>query len=415
LRWLSTLPKDASFNRVPVGLGHPEWEALARAFYALQVTGNLEEAQRNGETWAQTYPRAPEALNGLSLAYQNLGKYEKSVQVLQRAVAIDPDFAPGPVNLAWSYLFLERYADAESTIRRALERKLSFPDLLILPYVLAFYKGDQAGMERAAALGKDNPEAADWMTNTEAFVLAYSGHLKQAMETTRRAMDLARQAHQQERAAMFEAGAAVRDAFFGNASEARRSAKAALELSTSRDVEYGAAFALAVSGDYVGSQSLVKDLEKRFPEDTCVRFTYLPIQRALLALSQDDSSGAIEQLQVAAPYDLAVPCSWFGLFGNLYSPYVRGEAYLAAHRYAEAAGEFQKILDHPGIVFTDPVRVAARLQLGRAFAWAGDRTKARAAYQDFLTFWKGADPEIPILRQAKSEYAKLQMNQLAVR
>src|SRR5206468_3663390 len=194
----------------------------------------------------------------------NLGKYEKSVEVTRRSVAINPDFAPGPVNLAWSYLFLERYSDAESTVKRASERKLVFPDLWILPYVLAFYRGDQAGMDRAAAAGRDNPEAADWMTNTEAVVQAYSGHLKHARSMTSRAMDLAQQAHQQERAAMFQAGAAVREAFFGNAPEARKAAKAALALSKSRDVEYGAAFALTVSGDPAGAQILTKDLEQRF-------------------------------------------------------------------------------------------------------------------------------------------------------
>ena len=375
--------------------------------YDMQVTGNLEEAQRAGETWAQTYPREVDAFGLLSVIFSSLGKYEKCVQAAQRAVAINPNFAPGPMNLAWCYLFLERYQDAENTVRQAEERKLAAPDLLILPYVIAFYKGDQAGMERTAARGKDNPEAADWMTNTEAVVQAYSGHLKQARMLTRRAMDLAGQAHQQERAAMFEAGAAVRAAFVGNISEARQNAKAALKLSKSRDVEYGAAFALAISGDNVGSEHLVKDLQKRFPEDTCVRFTYLPIQRAILALNQGDFSSAIEQLQIAAPYDLAVPCSWFGYFGYLYAPYVRGEAYRAAHRYAEATAEFQKILDHPGIVFIDPVRVAARLQLGRALTATGDRINAKRVYQEFFNHWKDADTDVPILKQAQAEYAKL--------
>jgi eukaryotic-like serine/threonine-protein kinase len=385
----------------------PERFFIMGAYY-MQVTGNLEEAQRAGETWTQTYPREPDAWNLLSAIYQNLGKYEKSVEAAQRAVAINPDFAPGPVNLAWAYLFLERYADAERTVQRASERKLAVPDLLMLPYVIAFYKGDGAGMDRAAAFGADNPETADWMTNTEASVQAYSGHLKHARTMASRAMDLARQAHQQERAAMFEAGAAVREAFFGNAADARQDAKAALKQSKSRDVEYGAAFALAVSGNPPAAQALASDLEKRFPEDTYVRFTYLPILHSVIALQHEDYASAIEQLQIAAPYDAAIPGSWFGSFGCLYSPYVRGEAYLAAHRYGEAAGEFQKILDHPGIVFTDPVRARARLQLGRAFASAGDRTKAKAAYQDLLTLWKDADVDIPMLKQAKAEYAKLQ-------
>ncbi len=172
-------------------------------------------------------------------------------------------------------------------------------------------------------------------------------------------------------------------------------------------MEYGAAFALALSGDDARAQSLADDLGKRFPEDTCVRFTYLPIIRSLRALNQNDSSSALEYLEAAAPYDLAIPCSWFGFFGILYAPYVRGLAFLAAHRYTEAVAEFQKILDHPGIVFTDPVSPVTLLQLARAFASAGDKAKARAAYQNFLTLWKDADPDIPLLKRAKAEYALL--------
>ena len=261
-------------------------------------------------------------------------------------------------------------------------------------------------MERSATAAKESTEAADWMTYTEASVLAYSGHWQQGRAKIRQAMNLSQQAHQPERAAMFEAGAAVREAFFGNFREARQSAKAALDISKNRDVAYGAVFALAVSGDDVGAQLLAKDLEKRFPEDTCVRFTYLPVYRALVALNRGDANAAIEQLQTATPYDLAAPCSGFAYFGNLYAPSLRGQAFLAAHRNAEAIAEFQKILDHPGIVFTDPVRVAAHLQLGRSFLAAGDKTKAKGAYDDFLTLWKDADPDIPLLKQARAERAK---------
>jgi serine/threonine protein kinase/tetratricopeptide (TPR) repeat protein len=376
--------------------------------YHQQLTGNLEEAERTAELWNATYPRDVDALTLLSSIYENLGKYEKSAEVAKRAIEMNPNFPPGLANLAWTYLFLERYADAEKTVQQAAERKINFPDLTILPYLIAFYKGDRAGMERAAARGRENPESADWMTNTESFVLAYYGHLQQARTMTRRAVDMEKQAHQPERAAMYEAGAAVREAFFGNAVEARQRAKAALELSKGRDPEYGAAFALAFAGDIAGSQPLASDLEKRFPEDTCVKFTYLPIHRALVALNRGEATGAIEQLQGAAPYDLAIPCSGFGYFGNLYAPYVRGEAYLASHRYAEAAVEFQKVLDHPGIVFTDPVRVKARMQLGRSFAMAGDKTKAKAAYQEFLALWKDADADIPVLKEARVEFAKVQ-------
>jgi tetratricopeptide (TPR) repeat protein len=184
---------------------------------------------------------------------------------------------------------------------------------------------------------------------------------------------------------------------------------AVLELSKGRDVEYGAAFALALSGDSARAQTLANDLKGRFPEDSAVRFSYQPALRALLALKRGEPSKAIELLQIAAPYELGSPPSaYVGFFGALYPIFVRGEAYLAAHQGAEAAGEFQKILDHRGIVISDPIGALAHLQLGRAFALSGDKTKAKTAYQDFLNLWKDADADIPILKQAKAEYAKLQ-------
>ncbi len=243
--------------------------------YHQQLTGNLEEAERAGELWSATYPRDLDAYTMLSAIYQNLGKYQKSAEAAERAVEINPDFPPGPTNLAWAYLFLERYRDAEKTVQQAAARQLNPPDLILLPYVIAFYKGDRSGMERAAARGRDNPESADWMTNTEATVLAYSGHIQQARTMTRRAVDMERQAHQPERAAMYEAAAAVREAFFGNASEARARAKAALGLSKSRDVEYGAAFALALSGDIAGSRPLAERFRKALPR-RYVRQVHVP-------------------------------------------------------------------------------------------------------------------------------------------
>ena len=183
---------------------------------------------------------------------------------------------------------------------------------------------------------------------------------------------------------------------------------AALELSKDREAEYGAAFALAVSGDSSRSQTLANDLERRFSEDTSVRFSYMPALRARFAQKDGEPSKAIELLQVAVPHELGVTLSSVsGLFGALYPVYMRGEAYLAARQGNEAAAEFQKILDHHGIVVSDPIGALARLQLGRAFALSGDKTKAKTAYQDFLTLWKDADPDIPILQQAKAEYAGL--------
>ena len=207
---------------------------------------------------------------------------------------------------------------------------------------------------------------------------------------------------------MFETGAALLEGFLGNKPAARQGAKAALKLSKGRDVEYGAAFALALSGDSSRSQTLANGLERHFPEDTSVRFSYLPAVRALLALSHGEPAKAVELLQIAVPYELGTPRSNIqGFFGALYPVYVRGEAYLALRQGTNAAAEFQKILDHRGIVVSDPIGALAHLQLGRAYVLSGDKAKAKSAYQDFLTLWKDADPDLPILKRAKREYAKL--------
>lgn len=379
------------------------------ASYHMQVTGNLEKAQQACELWAQTYPRETVPHGFLSGAiYPISGKYEKAVEEARKMIDLDPNFAIGYNLLALNSAYLGRLADAENTLQRASERKLEIPELLVDRYDIAFLRSDQAGMARAVDLGQGKSGAEDWLSDQEAFVLAYSGQLQQARRKSLRAAALARQSGQRERAALWEAGPALWEAFFGNAPVARRSAAAVLEVSRGRDVEYGAAFALALSGDSSGSQALADDLERRFPEDTAVRFNYLPVLRALLALNRSEPGKAVELLQDATPYEQGTPpSSFYGFFGTFYPVYVRGEAYLAARRGGEAAAEFQKILDHRGIVVSDPIGALAHVQLGRAFASSGDKIKAKTAYQDFLILWKDADPDIPILIAAKSEYANL--------
>jgi tetratricopeptide (TPR) repeat protein len=225
---------------------------------------------------------------------------------------------------------------------------------------------------------------------------------------SQRAVNFAQEAGHREKAALFEIRVALREAFFGNAPAAKRSAMEALQFARNREVQFGAAFALALSGDSSRAQTLANDLEKNFPEDTAVRFNYMPSVRALLALNHGDPAKATELLQTAVPNELGQPRSAVnGYFGALYPIYVRGLAYLALHQGAQAAAEFQKILDHRGAVIVDPISVLAHLQSGRAYALSGDKTRAKIAYQDFLTLWKDADPDIPVLNQAKAEYAKL--------
>jgi eukaryotic-like serine/threonine-protein kinase len=380
--------------------------------YDLQVTGNLEKVQQTCELWMQAYPRAwtPHALLSGGI-YSRLGKYEKSVEEATIAIESDPDFSIGYSLLAADYLALGRTGEAEKTLQRASERKLDIPDFRVQRYVIAFLKDDKTGMEREAAQSRENPGADDWISNAEGFVLAYSGRLEAARKMSRRAADLARKAGRRDAEALYEADAAVREALFGNVSAARQRAGHALELSKSRDVAYGAAFALAVTGDSSPSQELTEDLSRRLPEDTKVQFIYAPTLRALLALNHRRPSEAVELLQTATPYELAIPTEGGSeyLLGadSLYPAYVRGLAYLVAHQGAEAVAEFQKILDHRGIVLCDPAGALAHVQLGRAYALSGDKTKAISAYQDFLTLWKDADPDIPILKQARAEYANL--------
>ena len=373
----------------------------------LDVTGNLQEAEQTAEIWAETYPRDVRPRGYLSAIDQMLGKFQKSVEDGKKAIVLDPDFFPGYNNLAWAYVQLNRLPEAEDALRQATGHGVSVPEFLVIRYYIAYLRGDRAGIEREVAQSEGNPDVGDWILHAEACTLAYSGHLQEARRKSRQAADSARQAaHKQERAAMWEAGAAVREAFFGNVREARQYAGAALGFSRGRDPVYGAALALALVGDTAQSQALAKDLEKA-SEDTYDRFNYLPTLRALWAISRGDSAGAIEVLQPAAPYERGVGANGTGLYGILYPVYARGQAYMQAHRYAEAVAEFQRIRDYPGVVFADPVGAMARLQLGRAFALAGDNNKAKRAYQDLLTLWKDADPDIPALKASKAEYARL--------
>jgi DNA-binding winged helix-turn-helix (wHTH) protein/Tfp pilus assembly protein PilF len=377
--------------------------------YDRQVTGNLEKALQTLEVWARTYPHEVNA-HGLMSGFcsQGTGRYQTTIKEAQIAIGLDPELTPPYLNLAFAYLYLDRLSEAEATVQRLAARKVESSDFHILRYHLAFLKADQAGMEREAGLAGSTPGAADWMLHLEALVAARSGQLRLARSASSRAMDLAEHLGDPERAAIFSASTAVWEGFFGNFSAARRDAREAHRLSKARDVEYGAAFALAVSGDLSQSLSLAEDLERRFPEDTTVRFNYLPVLHGLFELSRNSPLEAVEKLQMAVPYDLALPGSaFFGFFGTLYPTYIRGEAYLAAHQGANAVAQFQTILDHRGLVLADPMGAMARLQLARAFALAGDNGRAKTAYQDFLSLWRGADFDVPMLKQAKTEYAKL--------
>jgi tetratricopeptide (TPR) repeat protein len=255
------------------------------ASYYIRVTGNLENAEQTCLVWAQTYPREMPAHGLLSgVIYLGLGRYEDGVEQGKKAIELNPDVAAVYGGLASDYLFLDRLNEAESTLRVAAERKVDSADLSVMRYGIAFLKGDQARMEQEAARGR--AKAADVISYQEAFVQAYSGHLQQSRSMSQRASDLAQRSGGRETSAVFQAGAAVLEAFAGYGSVARQKASAALGLSKDREVEFGAGFALALLGDSAQSQALANDLERRFPEDTAVRFTYTPALRALLALNR---------------------------------------------------------------------------------------------------------------------------------
>jgi len=382
------------------------------ASYHKQVEGDLEKAEQTCELWMQSYPRALAPHGFLTGAISlNRGHFERSIREADLAIRLDPDAAIIYSNLALSDVALNRLDEAQAVLRRASERKLDIPDFAIQRYVIAFLRGDTAEMKREAALAHEGTGAEDWMSNAEGFALAYFGHLGEARKMSRRAADLARASNRRETEALYETDSALREALFGNASMARQSATAALQLSNSRDVEYGVAFALALAGDSSQSQTLMADILKRFPTDTKVRFNYEPTLRALLALNHREPARAIELLQTTDPYESGIVSSGGSEIllgsGNFYPAYVRGQAYLDSGQGEKAVAEFKKILNSRGIVVSDPIGALAKLQLGRAYVLAGDKNKASAAYKDFLTLWKDADPGIPIIEEAKAECMQL--------
>jgi len=371
------------------------------------VTRDLMNARRSYALGEQIYPRDPGFRSGLGVIYYALGQYESALKEHQEALRLFPYDSVAFRFVAYTYLLLDRVEDAAATARDARVKGL---DSALGPtvYAIAFYQNDGPEMARqvAAATGKTDEE--DLLLALNADTAAYFGHLEKSRESSRRAADSADLAAGKETAATYYATSALREALFGNADRARQQATLAKGRASGRDVDYGLALALAYAGDAGQAQALADDLGKRFPEDTIVQFNCLPTLHAKLALLRSNPQQALDSLQAAAPHELGLPAIGFYNWPNLYPVYVRGEAYLAAHQGSEAAAEFQKILDHRGLVLNEPIGALAHLQLGRAYAMEGDTAKSRAAYQDFLTLWKDADPDIPVLKEAKAEYAKLQ-------
>jgi eukaryotic-like serine/threonine-protein kinase len=381
------------------------------SYYYQLVTGDLEKARQVNELWAQTYPRDRVPPGNLGAIYGSLGQYERVLAETREALRLN-ESGLSYAAVVGAYIFLNRLDEARATAEEAQAKKHDSPFLRFFLYQIAFLQNDPAGAAQQVAWSAGKPGVEDVLLNLEADTAAYSGRLGKAREFSRRAVASAERAEEKETAGQYEADSAVREALLGNPAEARQRAAAALGLSTGRDVQYAAALALALARDATRAQALADDLDKRFPEDTEVQHNYLLTLHAQLLLTHNDPFKAIEILQAASPYELGDVG-----YGALYPIYVRGEAFLAAHQGSEAAAEFQKILDHRSVVQNAPIGALAHLGLARAYALqavsaapadaAAARAKSRASYNDFLTLWKDADPDIPILRQTKSESANL--------
>jgi tetratricopeptide (TPR) repeat protein len=378
------------------------------AMYDRSVTGNMDREMETLEAWAHTYPRdsIPHGLLA-GFATRSTGKYELSIAAAERSMALRGGSAPAYASKAYSELYLSRLDAAEATIRRAEENKFD-SEYFLVRYFIAFLRGDAEGMRQQAAIARASRSTEDLIAHLEALRLAGSGQLQDARRTAAIAAAIAKQSGLLERAALFEAATAVWEALYGNPAAVRQKVTTALALGRGGEVDYAAAFALAVSGDVSRSRALAGDLARDYPEDTSVQFMYLPTLRALFALDARDAAAAIQSLQTASRFDLAIGGIGFnGYFGKLYPIYVRGLAYLAAQQPVEAAAEFQRIVDHRSIVLVDPIDAFARLQLARALALSGDTVKAKSAYNDLLMLWKNADPDIRVLKEARAEYARL--------
>jgi serine/threonine protein kinase/Flp pilus assembly protein TadD len=370
------------------------------------VTGELEQASQVYELWTKSYPQDLVPHGNLGDINNQLGQYEKSAAETQEALRLEPNAVAGYANLAQSYLALNRLDDAKKVLDQARERKLDGDLLHWRLYEQAFFKGDAAEMERQVAWAAGKPGSEDALLSFQSDTEAYYGHLMKARDFSRRAVDSAVRDESKETAALWQVNAALREAEFGNTAAAKQDVRAALALAPGRDVKLFAALTLARIGETAGANAIVEELAKNYPSDTLLKVYWLPTIKAAMELNANNSTQAVVFLEAAAPYELGEP-SQFQL-GTMYPVYIRGQAQLAAHNGAGAATEFQKFLDHRGITLNFPLGALAHLGLARAYALQGDSAKARAAYQDFLALWKDADPDIPILLQAKAEYAKLQ-------
>jgi serine/threonine protein kinase/tetratricopeptide (TPR) repeat protein len=378
------------------------------AHYYDTVTGEFDKAGQTYKLWAQDYPRDYGAHVNLGVVYSILGENDKALAEELETTRVNPDLGIAWSNLIQTYAYLNRLNDAKKAYEQAVSRKLDGDSAHVNRYGVAFLEGDPAEMQHQLAWGTGRAGIEDFFFSYESDTHAYYGRLAQARVTTEKAVDSAHRNGEKETAAQWQLNGALREAEFGNSDRARQQVASAQALASARDIKILAALALARSGDSVQAQKMADQLEKENPVNAMILNYWLPSIRASTELHRQNPSKAVEVLEVSRGYDLASPNPSTGFGSFLYPAYLRGEAFLELHRGGDAAMEFQKFLDHRAVVANCPLGALAHLQLGRAYAMAGDTAKAKAAYKDFLTLWKDADPDIPILKQAKAEYAKLQ-------
>jgi tetratricopeptide (TPR) repeat protein len=374
------------------------------SIYFMTVTGELEKAVQNNELWRQTYPRDAAPYRELAFLYGSLGDLERSLEEAQEAVRVEQSSSNNYLDLGIYYAALNRLDEAEAAYKQEEDLKLGNAFLLQWRYQLAFLKGDGAQMARMSAAAMGRPGTEDLLLAAQADTEAWYGKLKKARDLTQRAMGSAQHDDAQETAAAYEAAASLREAGSGNRDLARVAAASALKLAPNRDVRAMAALVLARAGDTAAAEKLAAVLDQTLPLDTLVQRYWLPTIRAAVAIERKDPARALELLKVASTIELGQPTA---LSVFLCPVYLRGEAYLMMHDGKAAAAEFQKFSDHRGLVGNFQWGALARLGLARAYVMQRDAVKGKAAYQDFLTLWKDADLEVPILKQAKAEFAQL--------
>ncbi len=377
------------------------------AFYYNDVTGDLEKANQTYELYSQAYPRVWTTHNNLGGNFAALGQWEKGLSETLEANRLAPNSGIPYGNLVEYYCRLNRFGEAKAIYQQAKAHNLDVPDLHIYRYGVAFLEGDAPEMQHQADWFAGKPGLEDISLSFQSDTEAFSGHLAKARELSQRALDSAQRANEKETAAKRQLNDALRQAEFGNLAQARSQTSGALALSSARSVRILAALILARTGDTDRAQKMADELQMQNPLNTKINVYWGPVIRAAIEISRKNPRKAIEILQATVPYELGVPGPLPGIGALLYPAYLRGQADLMLREGGAAAGEFQKFLDNRSMVINSPLVPLARLELARAYAMQHDAAKAKAAYQDFLTLWKDADPDVPILKQAQVEYAKL--------